>query len=254
MAQLSSFLVGALLTIIPMSAQMILQPAGKSVPQAKTREELDAFGMILDAGSPQSVLAMAARFRRLFAKSEFYEYACVAEMQAAMDVSDMRLTQETASVVLSINPNNPEALLTLAEVNLPGLAGDVGADAARQERAVNYARAALDRLHALSLPPLSDSHTWLKTKRSMLARAHLVLAEVAIRRGQLETAKNELQTAVDLSPSSKAYLLLSRIYRQTGREDQALTAAKKAQSLAPAPVVGKGNEEIKALESGGLLR
>ena len=38
-----------------------------------------------------------------------------------MDLSDARLAEEIASAVLSLNPNNPEALLTLAEVNLAGL-------------------------------------------------------------------------------------------------------------------------------------
>jgi tetratricopeptide (TPR) repeat protein len=239
MAHLSKALLLVVLTIAPLSAQMIVQPAGKSVPQAKTREELDTFGMILDSGSPQAILAAAKRFRSLFPRSEFYEYACVAQMQAAMDLLDMRLAEETASVILKLNPNNPEALLTLGEVNVADFATGAGVDTVLAGRAVEHARAALDRLRALSLPPLGDSHTWLRTKRVMLARAHLVLAQVAIRQGQWGTAENELQTAIDLAPSSKAYLLLSRVYGQTNRHEQALTATKKADSLAPAALTDK---------------
>jgi len=234
MAHLSKALLLVVLTIAPLSAQMIVQPAGKSVPQAKTREELDTFGMILDSGSPQAILAAAERFRNLFPKSEFYEYACVAQMQAAMDLLDTQMAEQTASVILKLNPNNPEALLTLGEVNVTGFATSAGVDAALLEHAVEYARASLDRLRALSLPPLSDSHTWLRTKRAMLARAHLVLAQVAIRQGQWESAEYELQTAIDLVPSSKAYRLLSQVYGQTNRQEQALAANKKADSLAPA--------------------
>jgi tetratricopeptide (TPR) repeat protein len=239
MAHLSKPLLLVVLTIAPLFAQMIVQPAGKSVPQAKTRDELDTFGMILDSGSAQATLAAAKRFRSLFPESEFYEYACVAQMQAAMDLLDMQSAGETASVILKLNPNNPEALLTLGEVNVAGLVTRAGVDAALADHAVQYARASLDRLRALSLPPLGDSHTWLRTKRAMLARAHLVLAQVAIRQGQWETAENELQTAIDLVPSSKAYLLLSRVYGQTNRQEQALTATEKADSLAPAALTDK---------------
>lgn len=251
MAHLSKALLLVVLTVAPLSAQMIVQPPGKSVPQAKTREELDTFGMILDSGSPQATLVAAKRFRGLFPKSEFYEYACVAQMQAAMDMLDMRLAEETALVVLKLNPNNPEALLTLGEVKVAGFATGTGADAALLEHAVEYAKASLDRLRALSLPPLGDSHTWLRTKRAMLARAHLVLAQVAIRQGQWGTAENELQTAIDLAPSSKAYLLLSRVYGQTNRQEQALAATKKADFLAPAALTDK---ESRVLEHRDGLR
>ncbi len=245
MAHFSNALLMAILTLAPSSAQMIVQPAGKSVPQAETREELDAFGIILDSGSPQAILAAAKGFRSLFPKSQFYEYACVAEMQAAMDLPDTRLAEQTASVILKLNPNNPEALLTLGEVNVAAFETSAGVDAALAEHAVEYARASVDRLRALSLPPLGDSHTWLRTKRAMLARAHLVLAQVAIRQGQWETAENELQTVVELVPSSKAYLLLSRVYGQTNRREQALAATKKADSLAAAALADKGSQVLE---------
>jgi tetratricopeptide (TPR) repeat protein len=243
-ARMISVLILALLAMSPLAAQIIVQPAGKSVPQAKTREELDAFGMVLDADSPQSTLVAAARFRELFAKSEFYEYACVAQMQAAMQLSKVKLAEETASAVLALNPNNPEALLTLAETSLPGLAaGEAETTAASQ-----YAHRALDRIHVLSLPPFSDSVTWLRTKRSMLARAHLVLGQVSAEQGQLKNAESELQTAVDLAPSGKAYLLLSKIYAETNQTGRALTAARKALSLGPAAVAEMADREIKILD------
>jgi len=236
MAHLSNSLSWLLLVVAPLSAQMIVQPAGKSVPQAKTREELDAFGMVMDSGSPQAIETAAKRFRDLFPKSEFYEYACVAQMQAAMELSDTRLAEETAAAVLSLNPNNPEALLALAEMGLTGLASETAVDAAQVERASEHARAALDRLRALSLPPLSEPHTWLRTKRSMLARGHLALAQVSILQGQWGTAEHELQSAIDLTPSSKAYLLLAQVYKQTNREEQAQAAAKEARLFASAAV------------------
>lgn len=251
MAHLSKAFLSVALIVAPLFGQVIVQPAGKSVPQAKTREELDTFGMILDSGSPQAILAAAKRFRSLFPESEFYEYACVAQMQAAMDLLDMRLAEQTASVILNLNPNNPEALLTLAEVDVAGFATGADEDALLAGRTVEHAKASLDRLRALSLPPLSDSHTWLRTKRAMLARAHLVLAQVAVRQGQWKTAENELQAAIDLVPSSKAYLLLSRVYGQTNRREQALAATKKADSLAPAVLTDK---ESRVLEDRSGLR
>ena len=243
MAHSSKALAWAVLTITPLAAQMILQPPGKTVPQAKTREELDAFGVVIDPAPPRAILEAAARFRRMFPKSEFYEYACVAQMQAAMDLSDTRLAEETAATVLSLNSNNPEALLTLAELDLVRFVASTGMDSTRAALASERAKAALDKLRSLSLPALSDSHAWLRTKRSMLARAHLVLAEVAIRQKMWETAEHELQSVIDLAPSPKAYLLLSQVYKHTNREDEALAAAKKAHlSVSPGFASKSGDE------------
>src|SRR5437868_8850345 len=90
--------------LLPLSAQTIVQRAGKSVPQAGTREELNAFGLVLEAGSPEATLAAATRYREQFPKSEFFEYACVAEMQAAMDLKKYPIAEEAVNTVLKINP------------------------------------------------------------------------------------------------------------------------------------------------------
>ena len=154
--------------LLPLAAQTIVQRSGKSVPQASTREELDAFGLVLEAGSPVSMLAAASRYRERFPKSEFFEYACVAQMQAAMDLAKHSIAEEAANTVLKINANNPEALLTLGEITVT--------DPARADSARQYAQNALDRLRALPVPAFSDPATWLTTKRSMEARARRVLA------------------------------------------------------------------------------
>jgi hypothetical protein len=154
--------------LLPLDAQTIVQHSGKSVPQANTREELNSFGLVLEAGSPEATLVAASRYREQFPKSEFYEYACVAEMQAAMDLAKYSIAEEAANTVLKINSTNPEALLTLAEVFVVG-----HPDSARQ-----YAQSALDRLRALPAPAFSDPATWLNTKRSMEARARRILAPV----------------------------------------------------------------------------
>jgi hypothetical protein len=173
MARIRTLSIVIALGLLPGTAQTIVQRSGKSVPQASTREELNAFGLVLEAGSPDATLAAALRYREQFPKSEFFEYACVAEMQAAMDLKKYSIAEEAANTVLKINPANPEALLTLAEVGLAGHPDDMRAESVRQ-----YAQSALDRLRALPAPAFSDPATWLNTKRSMEARARRVLAQV----------------------------------------------------------------------------
>jgi len=230
-----------------MAAQTIVQPAGKRVPQAKTREELDAFGMILDAVSPQSTLEAAEQYRARFPNSEFLEYACVAEMQAAMDLSRVQLADELASIVLKRNPNNPEALITRAEILIvrpPDSLGTAWASAVEDN-----ARTALDRLRVLSAPPFTSPDTWVETKQSMLSRAHLVLGQLFMNKGQHEEAVSELKTAVALVPSGNAFLLLSRAYGKTNQINDALTAATMALSLGPSAVSDMAAREIQALKS-----
>jgi len=167
MARINALSLVIAIGLLPLSAQTIVQRSGKSVPQASTREELNAFGLVLEAGSPEATLAAASRYREQFPKSEFFEYACVAEMQAAMDLKKYAIAEEAANTVLKINSTNPEALLTLAEIFV----------ANRPDSARQYAQSALDRLHALPAPAFSDPATWLNTKRSMEARARRVLQQ-----------------------------------------------------------------------------
>lgn len=167
MARIKTLSLVVAIGLWPLTAQTIVQRSGKSVPQASTRGELNAFGLVLEAGSPESTLEAVSRYREQFPKSEFFEYACVAGMQAAMDLAKYSIAEEAANTVLKINSANPEALLTLAEVFVVG----------HPDRARQYAQSALNRLHALPVPAFSDPATWLNTKRSMEARARRVLAQ-----------------------------------------------------------------------------
>lgn len=175
MARIRMLSLGLAIGLLPIAAQTIVQRSGKSVPQASTREELNAFGLVLEAGSPEATLKAASNYREQFPKSEFFEYACVAEMLAAMELKKYSIAEEAANTVLKINSANPEALLTLAEVLMTS-----HPDSARQ-----YAQSAHDRLRALPAPAFSDPAAWLNTKRSMEARARRVLA--------LGTAKAQAQ-------------------------------------------------------------
>jgi outer membrane protein assembly factor BamD (BamD/ComL family) len=169
MARIRTLSLVLAIGLLPIAAQTIVQRSGKSVPQASTREELNAFGLVLEAGSPEAMLEAASRYREQFPKSEFFEYACVAEMQAAMDLKKYSIAEQAANTVLKINPANPEALVTFAEVLVAR-----NPDSARQ-----YAQSALDRLKALPAPAFSDPATWLNTKRAMEVRARRVLAQVS---------------------------------------------------------------------------
>lgn len=172
MARIRTFSIVLAIGLSQLTAQTIVQRSGKSVPQANTREELNAFGLVLEAGSPGATLEAASRYRKRFPKSEFFEYACVAEMQAAMDLAKYSIAEDAADTVLKINSANPEALLTLAEVILA-----THPEKAPPERAGQYAQSALDKLRVWPAPAFSDTATWLNTKRSMEARARRVLAQ-----------------------------------------------------------------------------
>lgn len=247
MAQTNRAALFAFLFICSVAAQTIVQPSGKTVPQARTREELDAFGMVLDAASPQSTLKAAEQYRARFPNSEFLEYGCVAEMQAAMDLSKVELADELASIILKLNPNNPEALITRAEILIARPPGS--GRTTWMNVAADNARTALDRLHILSVPPFTNSDVWVETKRSMLARAHRVLGQLFMTKRQYGDAVSEFEAAVTLAPSGKAFLLLSQAYGKTNQTNDALTAATKALSLGPSAVSDMAAREIAALKS-----
>jgi len=242
----AAFLV-LLAVTMPACAQTIVQGSGKSIPQAKTHEELDAFGLILDAQSAPETIETTASFRTRFPGSDFIEYACTAAMQAAMELTNFRLAEQSAAYVLKLNAKNPEALLTLGEIAAAHSATPLNAE--QMNRAETYVRDALEQLATLSEPAFSDPKTWARTKRAMLARAHMVRGQVFARRKQFQESENELRQAAQLSPCRQVYVLLSKLYNEYNEPERAAAAEKSAKefgltsSFATAPPAQSNSQE-----------
>src|ERR1039458_6429145 len=180
-------------------SQVINIPLGGGIPQAKTRDELDAFGAIYDHAEPPLVIQSVSDFARSFPDSVFLEYADMAAMHAYGELGDRSGTRTMAQSVLKFNPKNVDALLTLAQLTLDDSRG-LPDKAAEWNMAGNYVRRGIAELDRYTLPVLADRQRWLRTKRDFLGRGYCILGRLALHQGDLDGAVSTLQKAIDINP------------------------------------------------------
>ena len=118
------------------------------------------------------------------------------------------------------------------------------------ERAVKLASQAKDFLDRGLLLEAERLYQYSVVADGSLAQAHTGLAEVRERTGDPSAARAEAQAALELKPSSDAYLVLGRLDLAAGHLDEAQKDVGQAIQLDPA---SKGAQDLKrqiALKSG----
>jgi tetratricopeptide (TPR) repeat protein len=229
-------------------SQVLNTPLGASIPQAKTRDELDAFGAIYDHTDASSVIQAVRDFALRFPDSVFLEYADMAAMHAYDEQQDRGQSRAMAQSVLKFNPKNVDALLMLAQlsledsIDLPDTANSWGVTA-------NSARQAIAELEQYSLPVLADRQNWLRTKKDFLGRGYSILGRAQFHQGDLDAAIGSLQKAIDLSPQGDYFYYQGLAFEGKGQPEQARASLTQAMNLGPEQVSRSAAEEIERLGS-----
>jgi tetratricopeptide (TPR) repeat protein len=227
-------------------SQVINIPLGGGIPQAKTRDELDAFGAIYDHAEPPMVVQAVSDFARRFPDSVFLEYADMAAMHAYGELGDRNASRTMAQSVLKFNPNNVDALLTLAQLTLDD--SSIRPDKAAQwSQAGNYARQGIAELDRYTLPVLADRQRWLRTKRDFLGRGYCILGRLAFHQGDLDGAVSNLQKAININPLGDYFYYQGLAFEAKGQPEQARASLVQAMSLGPEPVRRSAAHEIENL-------
>ena len=188
-------------------AQAILLPSGLNGPQARTRDELDAFGLILEARNNREVASAAESYVEDHPDSEFVEHAALAAMHSYYDLGNLDRSRALAQVALKANPHSPDALLHSARL-LIAPAAENSSNLAEARRLVE---AGLTQLKSIKLPSSADSRSWLRTRNSFMAVGKSVLGWLSFREEKLDHAINCLQQAVALDPQGEYFYRLSLI-------------------------------------------
>ena len=183
-------------------------------PQAKTREELDAFGLILEAANPSAEAIAAESFLHLFADSEFTEQAQLAAMHSRYDLGDIARSRDLALAALKSNPESADALLHSARLTVaPGFESPGQFAEARR-----LAEAGMARVKSMKIPTSADSRAWLRTRNSFLAVGSSVLGWLAFREGKLGVAAGLLKQAAAYDPQGEYFYRLSLLPASPGHD------------------------------------
>lgn len=183
-------------------------------PQAKTREELDAFGLIFEAANPSAEATAAESFLHLFPDSEFSEQAQLAAMHSRYDLGDIPRSRELALAALTTNPESPDALLHSARLIVaPGFESPSQFAEARR-----LAEAGISRVKSMKIPTSADSRVWLRTRNSFLAVGTSVLGWLAFHEGKPDLAAGLLQQAAAYDPRGEYFYRLSLLPASNHRD------------------------------------
>ncbi len=212
-------------------------PAGKHPPQAKSQEEFKAFNDANALTDPAAIEKAADDFATKFPSSELrillYRKAMI-EYQNANNADKM---VDMGHKVLGIDPDDPQALVSVAEV-LSERTRPTDLDAnEKYAEATKLAKHALETIDtdltfSAQVPPdkVKQAKDWLRST------SYSVLGNLEMAKNDYAAAEKDLRQAIDLNaaqPDPVNYLRLAVALDKQNKYADALTAANKAAELAP---------------------
>jgi tetratricopeptide (TPR) repeat protein len=213
------------------AAQPPAAAGGKTMPQAKTQEEFKAYQDAAAKTNPAETEAAADAFAAKYPDSELRALLYRKTMYDYQNANNADKTSAMAKKVIAIDPNNPEALVTLATATAQ-TTRDTDLD--RDERLNEASGAANKALQTIDTDLLLPANAPLERvtayKNSMRAMAYDALGTVALVKKDYPGAETNFRKSADLNsqPDPVTWLRLSVALDQQKKYPEALEAANKA--------------------------
>lgn len=210
-------------------------PAPKRPPQAKTQEEFKAFQTAAAATTPDAQEKAANDFAAKFPDSELRVLLYRQAMNAYQNANNADKMVEMGRKILAIDPNDPQALIEVAEV-ISEQARSTDLDFNQKtDEANKLATHALetvdtDLMFSPNAPPekVQAAKDWLK------ATAYAILGNIAMEKHDYAGAEKNLKQAIDLGktqPDPVNYLRLAVALDNQTKYAEALATANQAVSM-----------------------
>lgn len=228
------------------------QPAGKHVPQAKTKPEFAdynaAYAVSGGAASEKAAEDFAAKYPDSELKSFLYSKA----MHEYQTENNKPKIEAMGEKVLQLDPDNPVALVLTATVLADTLA-DTDTDRAKKVAMIKKnSDHALETINSDFAPGANVSPEQLAAyKRTLQSMAHSALGIVALKSGDDAGAEKELKTAADANssqPDPYVWYHLALAQDHQKKYPEALASVSKAVQYAGS------DPELAVLAQGELTR
>lgn len=216
------------------TASQAAPPAGKRPPQAKTQPEFDAYKAIIGMTDPAAQEKAANDFAAKYPDSELRPLVFKATMRGYQQANNGEKMMEMAQKVLSFDPDDPEALLSVAQV-LAERTHDTDLD-----RDQKMAEARKDAQRALvtvdtDVPTSGYPPEQLQAfKNFMRSEAYEILGTLDFNAKAWPDAEGNLKKSIDAYPQQVdpvAVLRLSLTLDEENRYPDALKYANQAVDL-----------------------
>jgi tetratricopeptide (TPR) repeat protein len=214
------------------SPQGAAQPPlpGKRPPQAKTQAEFDAFNAAKAKGNDAGALEKAADdFAAKFPDSELRILLYEAAMQSYQQANNGDKMGEMGRKVLTLDPDQPDALINVAEVVVEHTRDtDLDKDQ-RFDEAYKTAQHALQTVDTdLSIPAGTPQDKIDAYKGYLRSSAYSVLGTLQFNREKYSEAENFYRKAIDAFPSQPDPIVVLRLALALDKEEKYPAALEQA--------------------------
>jgi len=217
-------------------------PAGKHQPQAKTQDEYKAYQEAAAKPDPPSLEQAANDFANKYPTSELRSVLFQREMQVYQSANNAEKTIEAGKKVITIDPDNAAALVTVALVIANKTReGDLDRDE-RMAEASKYANHALESIdNGTGVPAGTADDKVPMFKELVRSMAYSSLGTVEFNRKNYPQAETYLRKSVEnstLQPDPVTWLQLSLALDRENKYNDALQAANKCIEIAQSHPAG----------------
>jgi tetratricopeptide (TPR) repeat protein len=207
-------------------------PAPKRPPQAKTQEEFKAFQTAAASTTPEAQEKAANDFAAKFPDSELRILLYRQAMNSYQNANNADKMVEMGRKILGIDPNDPQALIEVAEVLSERTRNtdlDFNEKTAEATKLATHALETVDTdlMFAANAPPekVQAAKDWLK------ATAYAILGNISMVKKDYPGAEQNLKKAIDMSknqPDPVNYLRLAVALDNQSKYAEALATADQA--------------------------
>ena len=211
-------------------------PAGKRPPQAKTQPEFDAYqAAIKNANDPAAMEKSSDDFAAKFPESELRVLLYRATMHGYQNINNAEKMAAMAEKVLTIDPDDPEALVGAAEV-IAERTRDTDLDKdQRLAEAQKDAQRALQTIDTDVAIPAGTPQDRIDAYKGFLrSSAYSILGTIAFNQKNYPEAESQFRKSIDVFPSQPDPVVVLRLaiaLDNQGKYPDALKEANHAVDL-----------------------
>lgn len=210
-------------------------PAGKRPPQAKTQPEFDAYNTAKAAADPAALEKAADDFATKFPDSELRILLYKTAQRMYQNANNPDKTEAMGRKVLNIDPDDPEALVMVAEV-IAEKTHDSDLDKEqRYDEATKMAQKAVQTVDTDVSVPAGTPQDKLDAYKNLLrSNAYSIIGTIEFKKENFAGAQADLQKSIDAFPSQPDPVVVLRLALSLDRQQKypdALKIANRAVDL-----------------------
>jgi len=210
-------------------------PAVKRPPQLKTKPEQDAYNAVVANTDPAALEKATDDFATKFPDSEVRVLLYQTAMRLYQNANNGEKTEAMGRKVLSLDGDNPEALVSVAEVIAERTReSDIDKDQ-RFGEAVSMAQKSIQTLETdLSVPAGTPQEKIDAYKAGRRSQAYSIIGTIEFKKENYAGAQENLQKSIDAYPSDPDPVVVLRLalaLDKQGKYPEALKVASRAVEL-----------------------